>query len=122
MCLIEHLLEEFPGRHIMRSLQPKVRRILASKHLYAYFLEAFLHDASIGHIVGDDLLHLCAALRTICCLRTTLADIARSIEFRTLATVPEVIELNAFTVKSGNCQLLWHHCISASYASKACRL
>ena len=90
----EQFVEELPGGHVVRGLEPDVRCIDTTIGRDAGSLQSFTDDASIFHIVGDGLFDLLLAFRCIDGSGTALDDVRRTIEFRGMTAIPELVELD----------------------------
>ena len=62
VCLLQQVVKELPLSHLLRRLQPDIRRIYASIYGKACFLKPLLDRLRIFHVVSDllcDLLSAC---------------------------------------------------------------
>ena len=100
---VEQSLEERPGAHAIGRAHPDIRRILTTIDLIAQFTQLGEHAVGIVHIVVDGLLDLLFALGSIDGLSSTLRDITRAIELRTLTAQPQLVQRDALPF-----EVQWH--------------
>ena len=111
-----------PRTHAVGGTHPYVGCILTSVALVAERTQRVQHLLGILHVVVDGSLDLSLALWRVDGLGGTLADIAATVEFRTLATQPQLVERDALTLEGADGDLFRHDGIAAANAGEACRL
>ena len=81
---VKQFVKEFPRRESVRCFQPDVRCVFAAIHPQAAALEAFPHDAGVGHVIIDRFPDLLFPFRAVDCFGSSLGDVARTVELRAL--------------------------------------
>lgn len=93
---VKQFVKEFPRRESVRCFQPDVRGVFAAIHPQAAALEAFPHDAGVGHVIIDRFPDLLFPFRAVDCFGSSLGDVARTVELRALTAVPHPVQRNPF--------------------------
>ena len=106
---IEQCLEEGPRTHTIRGTHPDIWCILATVAFITQCTQTFQHALSVVHIIIDGGLDLLLTLRSINGLSSSLRDIARAIELRTLAAQPQLVQGDAFTLEGGDSHFLFEN-------------
>ena len=97
--LLQQEVEEVPGFHVVRRLEPDIRGVDAAVDLETGLGQTLPNDAGILEVVADELLDLFLAFFRIDGCGTALDNVCRTIEFRRVAAVPELVVLDAAAIR-----------------------
>ena len=108
-----------PRTHAVGGTHPYVGCILAAVALVTKRAQRVQHLLGILHVIVDGCFDLSLALWRVDGLGGTLGDIAATVEFRTLATQPQLVKRDALTLEGADGDLFRHDGIATANTGEA---